>query len=300
MENRLKLRISRIFRSSIGSCRNLSDVVENAALPAHLHSLQTVPLLRRTSNAGSPLPSFCRPTCPDHAGAIDPSCIVSARRDVSRIHRRSRRPPPPELCRHYYSPLGSGPFYRAAPNKSKTKNRKKEYKQSRKLFISPTSHDTKTTYGWFSRDDDKEEDVDGRNGYKGDETNNTFSSITFSSHDSSAGQCRRTRTTRRPAGRNVSDRRRRETVEDPVESVCGHIEGSFAVEMRSSDPYGDFMESMVEMIVERRLFGPSELEQLVQCFLELNSSRHHAVIVAAYAEIWKTLFSSPPPRTYLL
>lgn len=72
----------------------------------------------------------------------------------------------------------------------------------------------------------------------------------------------------------------------------GKVKESVAVVKRSEDPYGDFKRSMVEMIVEKEMYGADELEQLLQCFLSLNSRAHHRVIVQAFSEIWNALFCS--------
>lgn len=73
----------------------------------------------------------------------------------------------------------------------------------------------------------------------------------------------------------------------PVE---GKMKESFAVVKRSENPYDDFKRSMMEMILEKQMFGESDLEQLLQCFLSLNSRFHHGVIVDAFSEIWDTMF----------
>uniref|UniRef100_A0A2P2N3W3 Transcription repressor n=1 Tax=Rhizophora mucronata TaxID=61149 RepID=A0A2P2N3W3_RHIMU len=49
---------------------------------------------------------------------------------------------------------------------------------------------------------------------------------------------------------------------------------------------------MVEMIVEKRIYAAKDLEQLLQCFLSLNSYHHHGIIVEVFAEILDTLFST--------
>ena len=72
----------------------------------------------------------------------------------------------------------------------------------------------------------------------------------------------------------------------------GKVKDSFAVVKRSSDPYGDFRASMVEMIIEKQIFGARELENLLQTFLSLNSHHHHDVIVQVFTEILETLFSN--------
>ncbi|CAM8939136.1 unnamed protein product [Rhodiola kirilowii] len=69
---------------------------------------------------------------------------------------------------------------------------------------------------------------------------------------------------------------------------------SIAVEKRSDDPYGDFKMSMMEMILEKEMFETRDLEDLLQCFLTLNSRHHHKVIVEAFTEIWDALFSISP------
>lgn len=70
----------------------------------------------------------------------------------------------------------------------------------------------------------------------------------------------------------------------------GKVQESFAVVKCSSDPYKDFRTSMVEMIVEKQIFTVKGLEQLLQCFLWLNSSHLHKVILEVFSEIWETLF----------
>ncbi|KAI3440071.1 Transcription repressor (Ovate family protein) [Psidium guajava] len=65
---------------------------------------------------------------------------------------------------------------------------------------------------------------------------------------------------------------------------------SVAVVKRSENPLDDFKRSMAEMIVEKRMFGAGDLEQLLQCYLSLNSRHYHGIIVEAFAEIWQVLF----------
>ncbi|KAL4568928.1 hypothetical protein LXL04_024549 [Taraxacum kok-saghyz] len=72
--------------------------------------------------------------------------------------------------------------------------------------------------------------------------------------------------------------------------VEGKMKESFAVVKRSEDPFDDFKRSMMEMIMEKQMFEETDLEQLLQCFLSLNSRFHHGVIVEAFSEIWDTMF----------
>ncbi|CAN0903722.1 Transcription repressor OFP4 [Linum grandiflorum] len=61
---------------------------------------------------------------------------------------------------------------------------------------------------------------------------------------------------------------------------------SFAVVKSSMDPERDFMDSMVEMIVENDIKGSKELEELLACYLSLNLDKYHDVIVRAFEQIW--------------
>lgn len=70
------------------------------------------------------------------------------------------------------------------------------------------------------------------------------------------------------------------------------MKDSFAVVKKSSNPHEDFRVSMVEMIVEKQIFGAEDLEDLLECFISLNSEEHHRVIFEVFTEIWDTLFSA--------
>ncbi|XP_021911635.1 transcription repressor OFP7 [Carica papaya] len=73
-------------------------------------------------------------------------------------------------------------------------------------------------------------------------------------------------------------------------TVEGKVRESFAVVKRSEEPYEDFKRSMMEMVLEKEMFEGKDLEQLLQCFLSLNSRQHHAAIVRAFSDIWEALF----------
>ncbi|XP_059636646.1 transcription repressor OFP7-like [Cornus florida] len=80
----------------------------------------------------------------------------------------------------------------------------------------------------------------------------------------------------------------------PLAMVEGKATESFAVVKRSEDPYEDFKRSMLEMILEKQTFEADDLEQLLLCFLSLNSREYHGVIVEAFSEIWELLFHKSP------
>jgi uncharacterized protein (TIGR01568 family) len=61
---------------------------------------------------------------------------------------------------------------------------------------------------------------------------------------------------------------------------------SFAVVMSSVDPQRDFKDSMVEMIVENNIQDSKDLEELLACYLSLNSKKYHDFIIKAFEQIW--------------
>ncbi|XP_047339160.1 transcription repressor OFP8-like [Impatiens glandulifera] len=124
-------------------------------------------------------------------------------------------------------------------------------------------------YEFFSSDDEDEED----------DRTTLFSSKSLSS-DSSENR----------RGIGSHRRRRRKAAPAPAKGNM-KLKESTAVAKRSRDPYSDFRNSMVEMIVEKQIFAENDLENLLQMFLDLNSSRHHRVIVEVYTDIWEALFS---------
>lgn len=74
---------------------------------------------------------------------------------------------------------------------------------------------------------------------------------------------------------------------------AGKVRESMAVVKKSEDPHEDFKRSMMEMIMEKQIFEAKELEELLHCFLTLNSRHYQGVIVEAFSEIWELLFSDP-------
>ncbi|XP_048557906.1 transcription repressor OFP8-like [Triticum urartu] len=74
-----------------------------------------------------------------------------------------------------------------------------------------------------------------------------------------------------------------------------------AVEKESSDPRGDFRDSMVRMVVEMGLCDSDGLRSMLRRLLALNAPPHHATILAAFAEVCAQLASessAPPPPAY--
>jgi len=75
-----------------------------------------------------------------------------------------------------------------------------------------------------------------------------------------------------------------------------------AVEKESADPRADFRDSMVAMVVEMGLCDWDGLRGMLRRLLALNAPRHHAAILAAFAEVCTQLAGAAaaaagPPRT---
>ncbi|CAA2964591.1 Hypothetical predicted protein [Olea europaea subsp. europaea] len=89
-----------------------------------------------------------------------------------------------------------------------------------------------------------------------------------------------------------SRRAQRKIPKEGLMTLQEGVKDSLAVVNCSNDPYTDFRTSMVEMIVEKQIFTAKELENLLQCFLSLNSYHHHRVIIEVFSEIWEAFFVS--------
>ncbi|XP_009358432.2 transcription repressor OFP2-like [Pyrus x bretschneideri] len=71
-----------------------------------------------------------------------------------------------------------------------------------------------------------------------------------------------------------------------LKSKNRRLSESFAVVKTSVDPQRDFRESMMEMIVENNIRAAKDLEDLLACYLSLNSNEYHDLIVKAFEQIW--------------
>lgn len=72
--------------------------------------------------------------------------------------------------------------------------------------------------------------------------------------------------------------------------VNGVVKESVALVKSSYNPYNDFRESMIEMILEKDIQESSDLEELLQCYLSLNGEDYHNVIVEVFTEVWREIF----------
>ncbi|CAD6228994.1 unnamed protein product [Miscanthus lutarioriparius] len=89
----------------------------------------------------------------------------------------------------------------------------------------------------------------------------------------------------------------RQGVEEEEEYGRRVARESVAVAVDSAEPYEDFRESMVQMVVEKEIYAWDDLNDLLHQFLSLNSPRHHPLILHAFADLWTRngLFCPPSP-----
>ncbi|XP_031488615.1 uncharacterized protein LOC116256397 [Nymphaea colorata] len=208
--------------------------------------------------------------------------------------------------------------------KKKAAKKKKQRKESCRVRRKARNGDrnlqstSSSDSGWFSSQEDKQQRIDGR------ETEALFSSKSGSSESSElrpvdGSSCvgsTSNRHQRRPRRKREKKQSRapqlNPTASSSSSSSCSSsasccccsygagadytmnqkVNDSVAVVKRSNDPYSDFRESMVEMIIEKQIFDHGDLKQLLHCFLSLNSQYHHPVIIDVFWEIWHALFSA--------
>ncbi|XP_073051459.1 transcription repressor OFP7-like [Primulina eburnea] len=67
-----------------------------------------------------------------------------------------------------------------------------------------------------------------------------------------------------------------------------------ALEKDSDNPYLDFRQYMLKMILEKQIYSKDDLKELLNCFLQLNSPYYHGTIVRVFTEIWNEVYSIKP------
>ncbi|KAL2642155.1 hypothetical protein R1flu_009742 [Riccia fluitans] len=96
---------------------------------------------------------------------------------------------------------------------------------------------------------------------------------------------------------SASSRRRKGRTRSKVplallpDDLHGRVKESVAVVKSSYNPYNDFRDSMMEMILQKEIQGAGDLEELLRCYLSLNSAEYHSVIVKVFADVWRELFA---------
>uniref|UniRef100_A0ACD6A1B9 Uncharacterized protein n=1 Tax=Avena sativa TaxID=4498 RepID=A0ACD6A1B9_AVESA len=79
----------------------------------------------------------------------------------------------------------------------------------------------------------------------------------------------------------------------PASEPSSLVEESVAVAVDSEDPYGDFRESMEEMVAAHGLRGWEALEELLVWYLRINGKHNHALIVGAFVDLLVGLAAPP-------
>lgn len=79
--------------------------------------------------------------------------------------------------------------------------------------------------------------------------------------------------------------KKKEAKKTRMESTAS-LDDSFAVVKCSYDPQKDFRDSMIEMIVENKINQPEQLEELLACYLSLNSDEYHDLIIKVFRQLW--------------
>ncbi|KAF5750747.1 AF4/FMR2 family member 1 [Tripterygium wilfordii] len=64
------------------------------------------------------------------------------------------------------------------------------------------------------------------------------------------------------------------------------LSDSLAIVKSSFNPQKDFRDSMVEMIMENNIRASKDLEELLACYLSLNSDEYHDLIIKVFKQIW--------------
>ncbi|RCV28264.1 hypothetical protein SEVIR_5G396900v4 [Setaria viridis] len=110
-------------------------------------------------------------------------------------------------------------------------------------------------------------------------------------------EARRRRRQQRRRRRRAAAAPARHGVGEEVDDGRRVARESVAVAVESAEPYEDFRESMVQMVVEKEIYAWDDLNDLLHQFLSLNSPRHHPLILHAFADLWTRngLFCPPSP-----
>ncbi|CAN4098676.1 unnamed protein product [Withania somnifera] len=118
-------------------------------------------------------------------------------------------------------------------------------------------------------------------------TNKLGSPVSRKHYSNSSGVKPRTNSTKIASKRNSMSSKRHSKAKR--ESCSTSIGTSFAITKASIDPEKDFIESMIEMVVENNIRASKDLENLLACYLSLNSNEYHDLIIKAFEQIWFNL-----------
>ncbi|XWS09490.1 hypothetical protein CRYUN_Cryun40dG0089200 [Craigia yunnanensis] len=88
------------------------------------------------------------------------------------------------------------------------------------------------------------------------------------------------------ASRRIQAHARKSVSSNSSSSSRRSLSDSFAVVKSSFDPQRDFRDSMLEMIMENNIRASKDLEDLLACYLSLNSDEYHDLIIKVFKQIW--------------
>ncbi|KAL0343309.1 UNVERIFIED_CONTAM: Transcription repressor OFP7 [Sesamum angustifolium] len=331
MAKRFKLRICRVINTTLQSCRSKDpsilpeDPIPSFSRPNPNPASQRPSFNHRLSSAFISFGAACglpsdKQTPDDHLNGTESQEFKWQKEDKWHVVAKIYEPTTPR--RKIYSsseddlslthPMPPTPPPSAAEKKKRRGKKKKNNVPSR-LRMSTSSGDS----GWFSSEGGARARAEDERDEEETETM-LSSSLSFSTDSSSEFNQLQpiretqvfsitTNLTHRRNKRRVSKRTKRrqpQTAEAEITArlsvftklipctVDGKVRESFAIVKRSDDPYEDFKNSMMDMVLEKQMFDPKDLEQLLHCFLSLNSRHYHRMIVEAFSEIWETIFSA--------
>ncbi|KAK1391408.1 Transcription repressor [Heracleum sosnowskyi] len=174
----------------------------------------------------------------------------------------------------------------AWPNTPPPKGEKGKKQRANKMKKSKVSSVSSGESGWFSSDEDGKESLISSS--ENFDTSCDFGNVSFISKN---GTSKKKKENDRNGGDNSPVKKSStSSVFRRLMTSCAVNDESFAVVKNSQNPFEDFKSSMMEMIMEKQMYEAKDLEQLLQCFLSLNSRHHHGAIIQAFSEIWHLLF----------
>ncbi|XP_074568326.1 uncharacterized protein LOC141824887 [Curcuma longa] len=182
------------------------------------------------------------------------------------------------------------------PGETKKQRRKVPFGQRKKSssFSCSSSSDSlnENEFDLFSSEEEDEDEEESRTTLLSSKSFSSDSSEFYhhSKRKNKSTRSKSMKSTRRPPRRHAANSTTTELRSLVSISPAKANAGGFPVVKRSTDPYGDFRSSMVEMIVERGMSRARDLEQLLHSYLKLNSSRHHQVILEAFEDICEAMF----------
>ncbi|XP_019238232.1 PREDICTED: uncharacterized protein LOC109218331 [Nicotiana attenuata] len=289
MENNIVHKFSRLFPSSFSSCqfRNLPDVVENSIVISKSSNNHVLGASSRTQSSIKTQESKSNKN--DHLKV--PKCYTK-----THIHKESNVM---KSSSSWFSSeggdefsgetedalfsLSSGYFSDNEPKEGKwtswVKLERVRVKSINGLEF-PTSK-TEQNRGKISQT---------RSGGRTRRKTSPVEKFDYYSDSNSGNTRRKTTKCRRETGRNHRKIKKMSLISsDKIGqfsiAINGRNEESIAVEKNTSDPYNDFRTSVVEMIVQKQIFGVEDLQMLLHCFLQLNSPSFYKIIFEVFSEI---------------